>query len=155
MEQQRGFPGRGQAHLKVKRKLQRCFEFTGPLLEKKLPQPSDKFTSYFFWASMRLRCLQFVFLLLNIVIMNQGTSSVYAILFLFLFLYCNNVYLLFKQILRVVQQNDCVGRYLVRRRDSELWAEVLNESNPYKRPLIDQVSFVRCQIDFSYFRLKS
>ncbi|PSN42946.1 Clathrin heavy chain 1 [Blattella germanica] len=30
-------------------------------------------------------------------------------------------------------------KYLVRRRDPELWAEVLNESNPYKRPLIDQV----------------
>lgn len=30
-------------------------------------------------------------------------------------------------------------RYLVRRRDPELWIEVLNESNPYKRPLIDQV----------------
>nr|CAD7600904.1 unnamed protein product [Timema genevievae] len=30
-------------------------------------------------------------------------------------------------------------KYLVRRRDPELWAEVLNESNPFKRPLIDQV----------------
>lgn len=32
------------------------------------------------------------------------------------------------------------ARYLVRRRDPDLWAEVLLESNPYKRPLIDQVS---------------
>ena len=30
-------------------------------------------------------------------------------------------------------------RYLVRRRDPELWAEVLNEANPYRRQLIDQV----------------
>lgn len=30
-------------------------------------------------------------------------------------------------------------RYLVRRRDPELWADVLNETNPYKRSLIDQV----------------
>ncbi|XP_026468031.1 clathrin heavy chain [Ctenocephalides felis] len=31
------------------------------------------------------------------------------------------------------------ARYLVRRREPELWAEVLSEENPYKRPLIDQV----------------
>ncbi|XP_045469478.1 clathrin heavy chain [Harmonia axyridis] len=31
------------------------------------------------------------------------------------------------------------ARYLVRRRDPELWAEVLQESNPYRRQLIDQV----------------
>ncbi|XP_016996056.1 clathrin heavy chain [Drosophila takahashii] len=31
------------------------------------------------------------------------------------------------------------ARYLVGRRDAELWAEVLAESNPYKRQLIDQV----------------
>ncbi|XP_017771564.1 PREDICTED: clathrin heavy chain [Nicrophorus vespilloides] len=31
------------------------------------------------------------------------------------------------------------ARYLVRRRDPELWAEVLIESNPYRRQLIDQV----------------
>lgn len=35
-----------------------------------------------------------------------------------------------------------ICRYLVRRRDPDLWAEVLNESNPYKRSLIDQVSIV-------------
>ena len=33
------------------------------------------------------------------------------------------------------------ARYLVRRRDHELWAEVLQEENPYKRQLIDQVGF--------------
>ncbi|KPP70923.1 clathrin heavy chain 1-like, partial [Scleropages formosus] len=32
-----------------------------------------------------------------------------------------------------------LSRYLVRRRDPELWASVLLESNPYRRPLIDQV----------------
>lgn len=31
------------------------------------------------------------------------------------------------------------ARYLVKRRDAELWAEVLSEENPYKRQLIDQV----------------
>nr|XP_018914111.1 PREDICTED: clathrin heavy chain [Bemisia tabaci] len=31
------------------------------------------------------------------------------------------------------------ARYLVRRRDPELWIEVLSENNPYKRQLIDQV----------------
>ncbi|KXJ74614.1 hypothetical protein RP20_CCG013310 [Aedes albopictus] len=31
------------------------------------------------------------------------------------------------------------ARYLVRRRDAELWADVLSEANPYKRQLIDQV----------------
>lgn len=31
----------------------------------------------------------------------------------------------------------------MRRRNPELWAEVLNEVNPFKRPLIDQVSCVR------------
>ncbi|XP_066149209.1 clathrin heavy chain [Euwallacea fornicatus] len=31
------------------------------------------------------------------------------------------------------------ARYLVRRRDAELWAEVLQETNPYRRQLIDQV----------------
>lgn len=31
------------------------------------------------------------------------------------------------------------ARYLVRRRDPELWAEVLQEANPYRRQLIDQV----------------
>lgn len=30
-------------------------------------------------------------------------------------------------------------RYLVKRRDMELWAEVLNDENQYRRPLIDQV----------------
>ena len=31
----------------------------------------------------------------------------------------------------------------MRRRNPELWTEVLNEANPFKRPLIDQVSCVR------------
>ena len=33
------------------------------------------------------------------------------------------------------------ARYLVKRRDMELWAEVLNDENPFRRPLIDQVRF--------------
>jgi hypothetical protein len=42
----------------------------------------------------------------------------------------------------------------VRRRNPELWTEVLNESNPFKRPLIDQVSCVRILklTTFSLFR---
>ncbi|CAG0882402.1 unnamed protein product [Darwinula stevensoni] len=32
-----------------------------------------------------------------------------------------------------------LARYLVRRREHDLWAEVLNEENPFRRPLIDQV----------------
>ena len=31
------------------------------------------------------------------------------------------------------------ARYLVRRRDPDLWAQVLQETNEYRRPLIDQV----------------
>uniref|UniRef100_A0A8C1KS38 Clathrin heavy chain n=2 Tax=Cyprinus carpio TaxID=7962 RepID=A0A8C1KS38_CYPCA len=31
------------------------------------------------------------------------------------------------------------SRYLVRRKDPDLWAQVLQETNPYRRPLIDQV----------------
>lgn len=31
------------------------------------------------------------------------------------------------------------ARYLVRRRDPDLWLDVLAEANPYKRQLIDQV----------------
>ncbi|XP_077570823.1 clathrin heavy chain 1 [Stigmatopora nigra] len=31
------------------------------------------------------------------------------------------------------------ARYLVRRKDPDLWANVLEENNPYRRPLIDQV----------------
>lgn len=31
------------------------------------------------------------------------------------------------------------ARYLVRRRDMDMWAEVLNDENQYRRPLIDQV----------------
>lgn len=36
-----------------------------------------------------------------------------------------------------------LSRYLVRRKDPELWASVLLESNPYRRPLIDQVSYIQ------------
>lgn len=32
-----------------------------------------------------------------------------------------------------------LARYLVRRRDADLWAQVLIETNEHRRPLIDQV----------------
>lgn len=32
-----------------------------------------------------------------------------------------------------------LARYLVRRRNFDLWAQVLAEENPYRRQLIDQV----------------
>ncbi|XP_046387045.1 clathrin heavy chain isoform X1 [Ischnura elegans] len=47
-----------------------------------------------------------------------------------------------RELINVCNENSLFkseARYLVRRRDSDLWAEVLNESNPFKRQLIDQV----------------
>lgn len=47
-----------------------------------------------------------------------------------------------RELINVCNENSLFkseARYLVRRRDAELWAEVLSESNPYKRQLIDQV----------------
>ncbi|KAG8255231.1 LOW QUALITY PROTEIN: clathrin heavy chain [Homalodisca vitripennis] len=47
-----------------------------------------------------------------------------------------------RELINVCNENSLFkseARYLVRRRDPELWAEVLNESNPFKRQLIDQV----------------
>ncbi|KAK3914014.1 Clathrin heavy chain [Frankliniella fusca] len=47
-----------------------------------------------------------------------------------------------RELINVCNENSLFkseARYLVRRRDPELWVEVLNESNPFKRPLIDQV----------------
>ena len=38
------------------------------------------------------------------------------------------------------------ARYLVRRRDAELWGVVLQEENEFRRQLIDQV----CQVLFYY-----
>jgi len=35
--------------------------------------------------------------------------------------------------------SDIVFRYLVRRREGDLWLEVLRVDNPYRRQLIDQV----------------
>lgn len=49
-----------------------------------------------------------------------------------------------RELINVCNENSLFkqeARYLVRRRDPELWAEVLNESNPYKRQLIDQVIY--------------
>ncbi|XP_075219017.1 clathrin heavy chain [Lycorma delicatula] len=47
-----------------------------------------------------------------------------------------------RELINVCNENSLFkseARYLVRRREPELWAEVLSENNPYKRPLIDQV----------------
>ncbi|XP_021913696.1 clathrin heavy chain isoform X2 [Zootermopsis nevadensis] len=47
-----------------------------------------------------------------------------------------------RELINVCNENSLFkseARYLVRRRNPELWTEVLNESNPFKRPLIDQV----------------
>nr|BAN20627.1 clathrin heavy chain [Riptortus pedestris] len=47
-----------------------------------------------------------------------------------------------RELINVCNENSLFkseARYLVRRKDPDLWAEVLQESNPYKRPLIDQV----------------
>ncbi|XP_075584881.1 clathrin heavy chain [Dermatophagoides farinae] len=47
-----------------------------------------------------------------------------------------------KELIRVCNENSLFkneARYLVKRRDPDLWADVLQESNPYRRQLIDQV----------------
>ncbi|CAG7723760.1 unnamed protein product [Allacma fusca] len=47
-----------------------------------------------------------------------------------------------KELINVCNENSLFkseARYLVRRRDPELWTDVLNEANPYRRQLIDQV----------------
>lgn len=46
------------------------------------------------------------------------------------------------ELIKVCNENSLFkseARYLVRRRDPDLWAEVLQESNPFRRQLIDQV----------------
>ena len=48
-----------------------------------------------------------------------------------------------RELINVCNENSLFkseARYLVRRRDPELWAEVLQETNQYRRPLIDQVN---------------
>lgn len=47
-----------------------------------------------------------------------------------------------RELINVCNENSLFkseARYLVRRRDPELWAEVLQETNQYRRQLIDQV----------------
>ncbi|XP_064391416.1 clathrin heavy chain 1-like [Halichondria panicea] len=47
-----------------------------------------------------------------------------------------------EELIRVCNENSLFkseARYLVRRRNTELWAQVLEESNEFRRPLIDQV----------------
>ena len=48
-----------------------------------------------------------------------------------------------EELIKVCNENSLFkseARYLVRRRDPDLWASVLKEDNQYKRQLIDQVS---------------
>ncbi|KAK0417358.1 hypothetical protein QR680_012963 [Steinernema hermaphroditum] len=47
-----------------------------------------------------------------------------------------------QELINVCNENSLfknLARYLVRRRDNNLWSQVLTESNPYRRQLIDQV----------------
>ena len=47
-----------------------------------------------------------------------------------------------KELIAVCNENSLfksLARYLVKRRDPELWSEVLIETNEFRRPLIDQV----------------
>ena len=41
------------------------------------------------------------------------------------------------------------ARYLVRRREPDLWAHVLNEENEYRSQLIDQVQYARDSVTLS------
>ncbi|XP_028852967.1 clathrin heavy chain 1 isoform X2 [Denticeps clupeoides] len=46
------------------------------------------------------------------------------------------------ELIKVCNENSLFkseARYLVRRKDAELWASVLDEENPFRRPLVDQV----------------
>ena len=55
-----------------------------------------------------------------------------------------------QELINVCNENSLfknLARYLVRRRNFELWAQVLNEENVYRRQLIDQVSLCK----FCYF----
>ena len=48
-----------------------------------------------------------------------------------------------RELIKVCNENSLFkseARYLVKRRDPELWVEVLNESNQFRRQLIDQVN---------------
>ncbi len=48
-----------------------------------------------------------------------------------------------KELIAVCNENSLFkseARYLVKRRDGDLWAEVLNDENPFRRQLIDQVA---------------
>ena len=50
-----------------------------------------------------------------------------------------------EELIKVCNENSLFksqARYLVRRRDADLWVSVLAESNEYRRQLIDQVSEV-------------
>ena len=42
------------------------------------------------------------------------------------------------------------ARYLVKRRDPQLWAHVLDENNMYRRSLIDHVIYYLAVLFFSY-----
>ena len=56
----------------------------------------------------------------------------------------SNIYFL-RHLIQVCNENSLFkseARYLVRRKDPELWATVLEESSPYRRQLIDQVGLL-------------
>ena len=61
-----------------------------------------------------------------------------------------------EELIKVCNENSLFksqARYLVRRRDPDLWATVLNEENEFRRQLIDQVCTVGTRISFfSYVR---
>lgn len=59
-----------------------------------------------------------------------------------------------RELINVCNENSLFkseARYLVKRRDPELWAEVLQETNQYRRQLIDQVSYASAEYLLTLF----
>lgn len=59
-----------------------------------------------------------------------------------------------EELIKVCNENSLFksqARYLVRRRDPDLWATVLNEENEFRRQLIDQVCTMGTRISFFSF----
>jgi clathrin heavy chain len=51
------------------------------------------------------------------------------------------------ELVRITNENSMFkhqSRYLVKRRNPELWETVLKDENAYRRQLIDQVIFLNC-----------
>lgn len=86
----------------------------------------DMNTSYSYWRWCMLEDLAaFFFIAISIRI---TTSVLYCISWLYSWQVCNENSLFKSE-----------ARYLVKRRDQDLWATVLREDNEFKRQLIDQV----------------